>query len=77
MTGAGDIRPRFNGIHVEPTAYGPDREDLKEWPVPYDALADGPLVITFDDPDVGNIHWRQWSRVNEVWLIRNDGEEPR
>jgi hypothetical protein len=70
MVGVGDIRIRIDGERVEPIAYGPERRDVKEWVVPASGLADGEIEIAFENTDAGNIHWRTWSRVNEVWLLK-------
>lgn len=70
ITGVGDILLRMDGQRVEAREYGSERTDLKEWVVPGELLEDGLLELTFDDPDAGNIHWRQWSRLNEVWLLK-------
>ena len=71
MTGYGNIRLRMDGHLAEPRVYGRERTDVKEWVVPGELIGDGTLELTFDDPDVGNIHWRTWSRVNEVWLLKH------
>jgi len=70
MTGYRDLRPRVNGERVEPSRYDREIGTFKEYPVPGRLTAGGVITVTFDDPDVGNIHWREWSRVNEVWLLR-------
>ena len=38
---------------------------------------EGPLVVLLhgfgapgDDLDAGNVHWREWSRLYEVWLLK-------
>ncbi len=69
----GDIRPRLDGVParvVDPGAFVPM---LREVAVPPSAVADGELVVTFDDIDESDRNWRQYSRLHEVWLLKRQG----
>ncbi len=70
MTGRGEILPRANGTALTATTTSADTGEFRLYPVPGELIRDGDLTVTFDNPDEGNIHWREWSRVNEVWLLR-------
>ncbi|MBI1388146.1 MAG: hypothetical protein GC154_06835 [bacterium] len=70
MTGYKDALPRVDGEPVKPTVYGKEIGEIKEFPVPADALKDGIIEVTFDDPYEPGVNWRQESRLNEVWLIK-------
>ena len=69
LTGRGRLLMRLDGELVD---LGTARMgEFQVWEVPREATADGSLVVTWDDPDEGNIHWREWSRLNEIWLLKN------
>ena len=70
LNGNGDVRPRIDGRHVEARTYSTTLGEPKEYVVPPDALADGILTLTFDEIDESDRNWRQHSRLNEVWLLR-------
>ena len=70
-TGRGPHILRMNGEIVQPTTSTEEMGEFRLYPVPSAAIAGGSLTLTWGDPDEGNIHWRQWSRVNEVWLLKN------
>ena len=75
MIANGPLAVRFNGQLVRPSQDSQTRDRFRLYPVPKSLIADGELTITFDDVDEGNIHWRQYSRINEVWLLKQgDGE---
>ena len=67
----GAIAMRLDGSRVEATVDAMTRESFRLYDVPAEALTNGVLEITFDDVDAGNIHWREYSRVNEVWLLKD------
>ena len=71
VTGKGPLYMRFDGELVWDGIDGQTGE-VRTDGVPQRFVQDSTLVITWDNPDEGNIHWRQWSRVNEVWLIKNE-----
>ena len=70
MTGTGEALTRINGEPVKPTAYGKEVGQIKEFPVPAEALKTGKITVTWDKPDESKLNWRQWSNLNEVWLIK-------
>ena len=70
-TGKGTLRMRINGELVQPTTDTQEIGEFRIYPVPARAVRTGTLTLTWDDVDAGNIHWRQYSRVNEVWLLRD------
>lgn len=70
LNGVGDAKPRIDGEPGVPSAYSKVLGELKEYPVPPSAIADGRLVITFDPIDEQHLNWRQHSRLSEAWLVR-------
>lgn len=70
VTGYGDAKPRAKGTPLTPTHYDTSEGGFKEFPVPKDAYADGELKITFDELDERRLNWREWSRMAEVWLLK-------
>jgi len=70
ITGYGDALTRINQVRVEPTLYGKRIGELKEFPVPRDAVQSGRLVITWDQPDEAHLNWREQSRITEIWLLK-------
>ena len=71
VTGHRRLALRVNGHLVEPTVDSEEIGEFRVYPVPENLTATGTLTITFDDVDAGNVHWREYSRVNEVWLLKN------
>ena len=70
-TGYGKALLKVNGKRVEPTRDGTQIGEFKEFPVPNEALKDRKLVITWDKaPEELQLNWRQWSRVAEIWLLK-------
>jgi hypothetical protein len=70
LTGKGEIYPRANGVLLSATTSTAEMGEFRLYPVPQELVRDGKLIVTFDNPDEGNIHWRTYSRVNEVWLLQ-------
>jgi hypothetical protein len=70
ITGYGDALTRINQVQVAPTLYGKRIGELKEFPVPRDAVQSGKLVITWDQPDEAHLNWREQSRITEIWLLK-------
>ncbi len=70
LTGKGDAFTRINGELVKPTLYSKEMGGIKEFPVPQEALKTGKITLTWDKPDESKLNWREWSNLNEVWLIK-------
>lgn len=70
ISGQGDALTYIDGIRVQPTRYGKTPAEPKEFPVPQSALDDGVIIITWERPDERHLNWRQRSRINEIWLLR-------
>lgn len=60
----------IDGARVAPAVDGQEIGEIKEFPVPPAALADGVLTLTFEKPSEPGVNWREASRLTEVWLIR-------
>ena len=71
VTGRGPHLLRINGELVQPTTSTEEMGEFRLYPVPERLVRTGTLILTWDNPDEGNVRWRQWSRVNEVWLLKN------
>jgi hypothetical protein len=69
LNGPGDAKPKVDGELVMAAVPSRTLGELKEYPVPAAALADGRLVVTFEPIDESHLNWRQYSRVSEGWLI--------
>jgi len=69
-TGYGEALTRINGQRVTPTLYGKGIGEIKEFPVPRDAVRSGQLVVTWDQPEETGLNWRQQSRISEIWLLK-------
>jgi len=70
ITGYGEALTRINGQRVTPTLYGKGIGEIKEFPVPQEAVRSGQIVVTWDQPEEANLNWRQQSRISEIWLLR-------
>lgn len=70
LNGNGDVRLRIDGVPVEARQYSTVLGEPKEYVVPATALTDGVVTLTFDEIDESDRNWRQHSRLNEVWLLR-------
>ncbi len=70
LTGYGEALTRINNQRVNPTLYGKGIGELKEFPVPREAVKTGQLVVTWDTPQESHLNWRQQSRITEIWLMK-------
>ncbi|MBC8468258.1 MAG: hypothetical protein H8D56_02200 [Planctomycetes bacterium] len=77
ITGYGDALTRINQNRVTPTAYGRGIGELKEFPVPQDAVRSGQIIVTWDRPEEAHLNWRQQSRITEIWLLKKGSEAGR
>ena len=75
MTGDGPLIVHVDGERAEPLGDTEEIGRFRLYDVPDEMLNDGVLRVTFGDPDKGNIHWRTYSRVNEVWLLKQGEHE--
>ena len=70
MTGYGEALTRINQERVKPTLYGRGIGEIKEFPVPRDAVRSGKIVVTWDRPEESGLNWREQSRIAEIWLLK-------
>jgi hypothetical protein len=70
ITGYGEALTRINGQRVAPTLYGKGIGEIKEFPVPREAVRSGQIVVTWDQPQEAHLNWRQQSRISEIWLLK-------
>ncbi len=70
MTGYGDSLLKINGQRIQPTLYGKEYGEFKEFPVPREMSERGTFTVTWDRPDERHLNWRQHSRVTEMWLVK-------
>jgi hypothetical protein len=73
ITGYGEALTRINGQRVTPTLYGKGIGEIKEFPVPQEAVRSGQIVVTWDQPAEAHLNWREQSRINEIWLLKRSG----
>ena len=71
VTGYGECLLKANDQRLSPSKYGKGVGEIKEFPVPKSLIHNGKLLLTWDDLNEDFLNWRQQSRVNEVWLIKN------
>ncbi|MBS1576993.1 MAG: hypothetical protein JST09_16975 [Bacteroidetes bacterium] len=72
ITGYGECLLKINGQRVSPSRYGRGVGEIKEFPVPQSLIQQGHILLTWDDLNEDFLNWRQQSRINEVWLIKNN-----
>jgi len=70
ISGYGEALLRANGSRLESILYNQELETFKEFILPREMIEDGRLKITFDRPDETHLNWRQYSKVTDVWLMR-------
>ena len=70
VTGQGRLVMRIDGEVVTSDNESASVGEFRTYRVPASALDDGTLRLTWDDVDAGNVHWRQYSRLAEVWLLK-------
>jgi hypothetical protein len=70
ISGYGEALLRADDVLLEPSKYEKELETFKEFDVPSALTEDGNLTITFDRPDERHLNWRQYSKVMDVWLLR-------
>lgn len=77
ITGYGEALTRVNQERVKPTLYGRGIGEIKEFPVPREAVQSGQIVVTWDQPEEPGLNWREQSRITEIWLLKKQGEAGR
>lgn len=70
VSGFGEALLRANGTRLTPVKYEKELETFKEFMLPTELIKNGKLKLTFDRPDEAHLNWRKYSKVTEVWLIR-------
>ena len=65
------VRLRMDGEPVLPRPEAASNGAL-EFDVPPALVADRRLTLTFDEVDERDVNWRQYSRLADAWLIRQD-----
>jgi len=73
LTGYNESLLRMDGVRVKPTLDGKEMGQFKEFPVPPEYIQDRKLVLTWDQPDEGQLNWRHKSRLAEIWLLKQPG----
>jgi hypothetical protein len=74
ITGYGEALTRINQQRVTPTIYGRGIGEIKEFPVPGEAVRSGQITVTWDVPNEAHLNWRQQSRLTEIWLLKKPRE---
>ena len=70
VSGYGEALLRADGVLVEPSRYEKELETFKEFPLPPELIEDGKLTISFDRPNERHLNWRQYSKITDVWLLK-------
>jgi hypothetical protein len=70
ISGYGDALLRVDGERLEPLVYNKGLEEFKEFLVPGKCTGDGIIEVTFDQPEESNLNWRQYSKVCDIWLLK-------
>lgn len=70
LTGVGNAYPLVGDQELKPTKYSKETGGIKEFPIPASLIQSGNLTITFREIDESHLNWRQHSRLNEAWLIK-------
>ena len=70
FSGFGDMKAFADGQELQPTRYGTDNGDIKEYPVPQALVEDGRLTVTLQPQRLEGVNWRQQPRLAEAWLIK-------
>jgi hypothetical protein len=70
VSGYGDALIRVDGQRLEPVIYNKELETFKEFVVPRRLVGDMELKVTFDQPEESQLNWRKYSKVTDVWLIK-------
>lgn len=70
LTGVGNAFPLVGDQELRPTKYSKETGEIKEFPVPQSLTKSGVLTIRFREIDESHLNWRQHSRLNEAWLIK-------
>jgi hypothetical protein len=70
IAGYGDALIRVDGYRLHPMIYNKVEGTFKEFVVPRMLVGDGQLKVTFDRPEESHMRWRNYSRISDIWLIK-------
>ena len=70
FTGFGAMKVVADKQTLEPSRYGVENGDIKEYPVPEELLEDGRLTVTFQPQRLPGANWRDQPRLAEAWLVK-------
>ena len=70
VTGTGRLVMRVNGEILTSDNEDGGVGEFRHYAVPQNLTQTGRLELTWDDVDAGSVRWRQYSRIAEVWLLK-------
>ncbi len=70
VVGYGEALLRVDGHRLSPVAYNKEQDGVKEWIVPHALTRDGKISVTFDRPEESELNWRQYSKISDIWLLK-------
>ncbi len=70
IVGYGEALLRVDGRRLSPVAYSKEQDGVKEWIVPHALTRDGKISVTFDRPEESELNWRQYSKISDIWLLK-------
>ncbi|MCC5932055.1 MAG: hypothetical protein JJU28_22610 [Cyclobacteriaceae bacterium] len=70
VCGSGDALIRVDGVRLQPIVYNKETGTFKEWIVPLEISRKGKIKVTFDVPEESHINWRQYSKISDIWLLK-------
>lgn len=70
LTGVGEFYTYADGEALTPVTERKETGEIVELTVPRSLTRDGSLVLSWEIKDESHLNWRQHSRLNEVWLIK-------
>ncbi|MDR1880201.1 MAG: hypothetical protein LBQ78_04645 [Tannerellaceae bacterium] len=72
ISGFGEALLRVDGIRIAPVVYDRGLEEFKEFLIDRKYVSDGRLEVSFDEPEESRLNWRQYSKVCDVWLLKQE-----
>ena len=72
ISGYGDALLRVDGERIEPTIYNKGLEEFKEFRLSRKFVSDGYIKVSFDQPEESHLNWRQYSKVCDIWLFKEE-----
>ncbi|WP_084088074.1 hypothetical protein [Fodinibius roseus] len=70
LTGVGEFYTYADGQPLEAVTERKETGEIIELDVPRTLTRDGTLRLTWQNKDERHLNWRQHSRLNEIWLIK-------